>query len=109
MDEDQKFLEDAINDVKSMLLKKRDIWTSGQGAFNNFEIHDGFDVDPIQFALVMCNLKLNRLKSCWDRQTTPHNGHIALDKDAEDSMIDLASYAILGLALMRKERDKSED
>lgn len=99
MDE-SKFLEGAIEEVKQMLLRKKDIWTTGQGPFQNFDVHEDFDVDPIQFALVMCNLKMNRLKSCWNQQFLPHAGPLYKNTDARDSLIDVAAYAILGLALM---------
>ncbi len=102
MNDEGRFLEGAIEEVKQMLMKKKDIWTTGQGPFENFDIHEGFDVDPIQFALVMCNLKLNRLKSCWNQSFLPHGGPIHENPDARDSMIDMASYAILGLALMKR-------
>lgn len=106
--EEGKFLEGAIEEVKQMLLKKRDIWTTGQGPFQNFDIHEDFDVDPIQFALVMCNLKMNRLKSCWNQQFLPHAGPLCKNADARDTLVDIASYAILGLALMERAKNKPE-
>lgn len=100
MDEN-KFLEDAVTEVTSMLLKKKEIWTAGQGPFQNFDIHKDLDINPVQFALTMCNLKMNRIRSSWIRTRNDHDG-FCMDKDAEDSVIDLASYAILALALVRR-------
>ena len=108
--EDSEYLTQAIADVTGMLTKKKDVWTNGMPIFENFDLSEEFGGNPVQFALQMCRLKMNRLKSVfWKHQfrsDTPH-GFIE-DPDGEDSLVDLASYAILGLALVRRRKAQLE-
>lgn len=105
MDE-SKFLDEAIEEVKAMLTKKREIWTKGQGPFQNFDIHGELGVSPVQMALAMCNLKMNRLKSCWTRHTFRSDTAYGFveDEDAYDSWLDLAAYSMIGMALTRRDQ-----
>ena len=100
------FLTAAINKVTGMLKAKDKIWAFKAPTFENFDIHRAFGVEPIQWGLTMCNLKLNRLKKRWIEHQDPATCHsnFAKDKDVEDTLIDLASYAILTLGLVYREQ-----
>lgn len=100
-----KYIEGAIEDVKSMLLKKREVWTEDSQPFKNFDIAQDFDIDPFQWAMSMCNLKLNRLKTRYKNNPEGFKN----DPDARDSLIDLASYATLALALINRDQPVKVD
>lgn len=100
---EQQYLDQAIDRVCAMLTKKRDIWVNRGDTFENFDLMEDIGISPVQFGLALCKLKLKRFWtrfSCsWDR--------VHEDMEAEDSMIDLASYAILTLGLLYRERARS--
>jgi hypothetical protein len=104
---DMEYLDAAIKQATDMLTKKRDIWTAGQGVFQNFEIHDDFGVEDVQMGLLMCNLKMNRIKSCWKKASISEFPHLEFNggTDSQDSVLDLACYALLTLAMMKRESD----
>jgi hypothetical protein len=99
---DEQALEKAISTVTRMLIQKKEIWTADEGVFKNFEIHKALGVSPLQFALVMCNLKMERVKTRFR-----HSDGIIDDAEIEDSLIDLASYAQLALGILYAEREAS--
>ena len=104
---DEIFLTDAIKQVTETLTKKKVDWTGNTPVFENFEIATEFSINPIQFAFAMCRLKINRLKNRFKR----NNGISAeflTDRDAEDSLLDLACYSILALALLKKAKNNSK-
>lgn len=102
---DQQYLTQAQNVVRDMLTKKQGIWSSIQPVFSNFDITADFGVSAFQFGLSMCALKLNRLKNTlqgvWGSCRT---GGTWDSPEVEDSLIDLASYAILTLGLLYRDR-----
>lgn len=98
-------IDHAITRVKDMLLKKKGIWTSTNSPFENFDIAQEFHMTPIQWGLSMCNLKLNRIKNRYDIWSLKSSTDgLSADPDFEDSLIDLASYAILVLGLVEREK-----
>lgn len=101
--DDKEFLTEALNELNQELEMKEKIWTSGQSFFSNFEMAQELGVDPIIYGLIMCNLKMNRLKSCIARKAD-HN-----DKDLYDSLLDLASYATLTRALLKRTKDRKKN
>lgn len=102
---DEQYLQAAIDKVTGMLSAKKDIWTYAAPIFENFDIHEVFGVSGLQLGLTMCNLKLNRLKNCWRKSTT--TGPVfQYNPDSEDTLIDLASYALLTLGLLYREKGR---
>ena len=97
-------LEKAIERVTGMLIRKKDIWTHGQDVYVNFDINKEIGIDPIKFGVAMCNLKMNRLRT----RLNDHQVDNANDLDLEDTLVDIASYAILTLGLVYRERERSK-
>lgn len=96
----EESLDKAIATVTGMLVKKKEIWTAGEGLYKNFEIHTDLGITPLQFGLAMCNLKMQRAK-------TRYMDNNAVSDDAiEDSLIDLASYALLSLGILYHSKDE---
>lgn len=107
---DQAHLDASIARVTGMLTAKREIWTANSPLFENFDIQRDLGVDPTQFGLQMCLLKMSRLKKRFGQyryNLSPSHGFSA-DPDAEDSLVDLASYALLTLALVYREKARVE-
>lgn len=104
MTNDYEYLEQAIDQVTSMLTKKRKVWGSSDSpTFENFDIAHDFGDTGLSFGLKMCNLKLKRLKTRYAQHHDSPLGFCS-DPDAEDSLIDLASYAVLALGMLYRER-----
>lgn len=98
----QDYIDQAIETITKMLTKKKDVWTD-QDALENFDDKEVFSVDALQFALCMCKLKMTRLQNRWKKHGCDQM--MVLDPDVKDSLIDLASYAILGLAVLERDHD----
>jgi hypothetical protein len=107
MSNDQRYLDQAIEQVTGILQKKRTIWgAEGDPVFENFDLAEEFDVISTQFGLLMTNLKMNRLKKRWAQN--PGTAEFFLDADAKDSLVDLASYALLTLGTYLREEARVE-
>lgn len=100
---DERFLQEAQAIVRNTLSIKKDVWTGGVDVFDNFDImHEFMHVAPLNFALMMCRLKMNRIKS---RFLQTHPDDFARDPDLEDSVKDLACFAILALGIIQREKE----
>lgn len=100
MQKQYQYLERAIGKVTGMLQKKKDIWVNNQPTFAQFDSVKQLGLKPLQFALAMCQLKMNRLVTRYNDGM----GETTSDADLEDSLIDLASYAILALGILYRDR-----
>lgn len=90
------YIEDALDLVKETLTTRGQAWTPQDSSeFYNFEQQESIGIDPFQFALAMLNLKLNRAKNRWTRKGIH-------DADLEDSIKDLACYAVLAMGILQK-------
>lgn len=109
MSNEWKHIEGAIETVQGMLLKKKDIWTNGQGPFHQFDMMHDMGITPEHFAFIMTNLKMNRLKTVLNKHgfTGPEATNVFHDPDVEDSLVDLASYALLALGLIYRARSQN--
>jgi hypothetical protein len=97
--QDEQCLETAIEDVTKMLWAKRDVWTAQAPVFENFDIMTELDIGPVTFGAAMCRLKMNRVMK--------QLGKTSLE-DLDDSLLDLACYAILTRAMLKREQGKSK-
>lgn len=111
MQNDDLHLIAAIERVTGMLQAKKKVWAPESPTFENFDIAQEFGTHPITFGLLMCGLKLNRIKKRFSDTFNSGRDFTALanDPDFEDSLIDLASYATLTLGMAYRERYDSMD
>ena len=108
---DAHYLDAAIEKVTGVLTQKRQDWATGMEVFECFDAQKDFGDDPLEFAVKMCNLKMTRLKSCVARKhsgvMTPV-GEAAHERDYEDTIKDLAGYALLAYGMfLREQANKS--
>lgn len=94
-------IEETLGEITDTLQAKRKTWTAEAPLFDNFDVMRDFDLDPIRMGLVMCRLKMNRLKSVWAK--CGGAAGMATDADAQDTIKDLACYAILTMAMMKRD------
>jgi hypothetical protein len=106
---DAHYLDAAIEKVTGVLTQKRQDWATGMEVFECFDAQKDFGDDPLEFAVKMCNLKMTRLKSCVARKKngvlTPV-GEAAHEKDYEDTIKDLAGYALLAYGMFLREQGR---
>jgi hypothetical protein len=104
---DAHYLSAAIEKVTGVLTQKKDDWATGMEVFQCFDAQKDFGDDPLEFAIKMCNLKMTRLKSCVARKKngvmTPV-GESAHERDYEDTIKDLAGYALLAYGMFLREQ-----
>lgn len=102
--DDQHYLNESMKKVFAALDSKGQTWASNADAFENFDLMKELGVSPHLFGLIMCRLKMNRLKSSLKRT----GGVLVGDADAKDCLLDLASYAILTLGILEREEARSK-
>lgn len=103
---DEFYLDAAIKEVTEVLTRKRQDWATGMQVFECFDAQKDFGDDPLEFALKMCNLKMTRLRSCVARRNAKTVAP-GLDRDLEDTIKDLAGYALLALGLYKREQGQN--
>jgi hypothetical protein len=103
---DASYLDESIAEVEKVLTKKRQDWATGMEVFECFDAQNDFGDDPLDFAIKMRNLKMTRLKSCVSRRHAETNSG-NLGADLEDTLKDLAGYALLALGLYKREAERN--
>ena len=83
---------EAMHMVKSMYGSTEDHWKNMRQA-----LHWG--ATPLQGSFIRMNDKWSRLQSLWQR---PDEGHY--DESMEDTLLDLAAYALINICLMRESK-----
>lgn len=106
MDKDRKYLDAAIKRVTDMIATKNEIWTEGRGTFENFDDSGDIGITPLQSGLNMCKLKMKRAITRYNGKTYKETGY---DPDLEDSLLDLASFAILTLGILNRDGKPQTD
>lgn len=88
--------KDLIWDILNLHAKKQEDYGSDTDPFANVRSSGEFGVPPWVGALVRLNDKVTRLKNFASRR-------VLANESAEDSMMDIAVYALIGVVLYREE------
>lgn len=90
----------VLDEIRALHEKKATDYGSDADPFANVRASEEFGIDPWLGAILRANDKVTRLK------TYAHKGSLA-NESVEDSLIDLASYAVIGLVLFREGRKEA--
>jgi hypothetical protein len=91
--------KDALGDMWALYLKKNTDYGTIKDAFANFRASDEWGVPAWIGAMLRGSDKIKRLQSFVE------NGRLA-NEGVEDSLIDLANYAVIALVLFREAQSK---
>ncbi len=109
MSNTHSYIEQALGRVTKTLTHKAAAWTPSSPEFEQFDSQKEIGIDPLQFALGMTRLKWNRAKNRFLEKQRAGGSSFGMDADLEDSVLDLACYAIIALALQTREVDRGRE
>ena len=84
-----------LDEVREMHIRKSADYGDGEDPLANIRASEGFDVPAWVGALIRANDKMIRLQ-------TAARGQTLVNESIEDSLLDLASYALIALKLFRE-------
>ncbi len=90
----QKF-RDCLKEVADLHAKKGADYGTNTDPFANVRASEEFNIPAWQGAVLRANDKMSRLKTYCVKGTLANEG-------VEDSLLDLATYALIGLVLFRE-------
>lgn len=91
----EEFLK-VLDEIRELHLKKSADYGTNENPFANVEASLDFGVSGTVGTLIRANDKMRRLQA-WSRGSTLYN------EGVEDSLLDLATYAVIALVLFRKD------
>lgn len=92
----------VLSEMLSMHVKKGADYGTGEDIFANIRASEEFGIPGWKGAVLRANDKMSRLKSFFV------NGKLE-NESVTDSLLDLANYAVIALALYREENNQTED
>jgi hypothetical protein len=95
---DQRFI-DIVDELKALHIKKGHDYGTNDDHFANVRASEEFGLPAYLGVLIRMNDKMQRMKQF------ARKGGLA-NESFEDSLYDMASYAIIALILYREEKDK---
>jgi len=93
--------EDVLREMKRLHDKKQLDYGSKKDPFANVRGSEQFGIPGWLGAVLRANDKMSRLKSFAEKG-------VLANEPLEDSLIDLANYAVIALVLYREENDDGE-
>ena len=93
--------EDILREMKRLHAKKQLDYGSTTDPFANVRCSEQFGIPGWLGAVLRANDKMSRLKSFAEKG-------VLANEPVEDSLIDLANYAVIALGLYREENDDGE-
>lgn len=84
-----------VDEIRALHVKKSSDYGTGTDPFRNIRASAAFGVEPWVGALIRANDKMARLQNAA-------GGQALVNESIEDSLLDLANYAIIALALRRE-------
>lgn len=91
---DERFLS-VLDEMRRLHVKKGADYGTDQDCFANIRASEAFGVQPWRGALMRANDKMARLQTYCRKGTLANEG-------VEDSLLDLANYAVIALCLFRE-------
>jgi hypothetical protein len=95
----QEFIS-VLDDIKAMHLRKSADYGTDEDPFANVNASVDFGVSGVVGTLIRANDKMRRLQA-WSK------GSSLVNEGVEDSLIDLATYAVIALVQFRKEQNEN--
>ena len=93
--------EDTLREMKRLHDKKQLAYGSKRDPFANVRASEDFGIPGWLGAVLRANDKMSRLKSFAEKG-------VLANEPVEDSLIDLANYAVIALVLYREETGDGE-
>jgi hypothetical protein len=90
----------VLDDIRAMHLKKSADYGTDEDPFANVNASVDFGVSGVVGTLIRANDKMRRLQA-WAKGSTLAN------EGVEDSLMDLATYAVIALVQLRKEQSEN--
>ena len=92
---------DVLQEIKDLHDRKNADYGTDADPFANVRASEGFGIPAWQGAIIRANDKVSRLKTYCVKGTLKNEG-------VEDSLLDLATYAMIALVLFREENATSK-
>ena len=89
----------ALLEIAELHDRKQQDYGSGRDPFANVRASEGFGIPAWLGAIIRANDKISRLKTFAVKGTLANEG-------VEDSLMDLAAYAVIALVLWREQGDR---
>ena len=90
--------EEILNEMRALHDKKQEDYGSSSDPFANVRASEQFGIPGWLGAVMRANDKMSRLKSFAEKV-------VLANEPLEDSLIDLANYAVIALVLYREATD----
>jgi len=91
-----------LDEMRQLHIKKGADYGTDNDTFSNMRDSQEFGISPVLGAILRANDKMQRLK-------TFANKGVLANESLEDSLIDLASYAVIALVLYREQKGCCND
>lgn len=87
-----------LEEMKTLHMSKANGYSgvNSEDTWRNFRLAQSFNVTPVQGVFVRMSDKWSRLQSLWQ------NPEVAGDEAIEDTLMDLASYALIAICLINE-------
>lgn len=97
---DPRFFK-LLDEMRELHIKKSSDYGLGEDHLSNLRVSQDFGIPPWVGAVLRLNDKLTRIKALCQK------GSLA-NESVEDSLLDIAAYALLAL-ILKKEKDNDKD